>query len=79
MLLKRGEGDAMICGSAGRFDRHLKHVGDIIGRREGAGVHPCSTDCQFRVLFGDALERCYLWATAITLTCSQQVVQAILH
>jgi malate dehydrogenase (oxaloacetate-decarboxylating)(NADP+) len=35
MLLKRGEGDAMICGSAGRFDRHLKHVGDIIGRREG--------------------------------------------
>jgi malate dehydrogenase (oxaloacetate-decarboxylating)(NADP+) len=35
MLLKRGEGDAMICGSAGRFDRHLKHVGDIVGRREG--------------------------------------------
>ena len=35
MLLKRGEGDALICGSAGRFDRHLKHVGDIIGRREG--------------------------------------------
>ncbi len=35
MLLKRGEGDAMICGSAGRFDRHLKYVGDIIGRREG--------------------------------------------
>ncbi len=35
MLLKRGEADAMICGSAGRFDRHLKYVGDIIGRREG--------------------------------------------
>ena len=35
MLLKRGEGDAMICGSAGRFDRHLKYVHDIIGRREG--------------------------------------------
>jgi malate dehydrogenase (oxaloacetate-decarboxylating)(NADP+) len=35
MLLKRGEGDAMICGSAGRFDRHLRYVGDIIGRREG--------------------------------------------
>ena len=35
VLLKRGEGDAMICGSAGRFDRHLKYVHDIIGRREG--------------------------------------------
>ncbi len=35
MLLKRGEGDAMICGSAGRFDRHLKYVGDVIGRRPG--------------------------------------------
>ena len=35
MLLKRGEGDAMICGSAGRFDRHLRYVGDIIGRRKG--------------------------------------------
>ena len=35
MLMKRGEGDAMICGSAGRFDRHLKDVSDIIGRREG--------------------------------------------
>ncbi len=38
MLLKRGEGDALICGSAGRFDKHLKHVGDIIGRREGVGA-----------------------------------------
>jgi malate dehydrogenase (oxaloacetate-decarboxylating)(NADP+) len=35
MLLKRGDGDAMICGSAGRFDRHLKDVNDIVGRREG--------------------------------------------
>ncbi|MFZ1110515.1 MAG: NADP-dependent malic enzyme [Rhodomicrobium sp.] len=35
MLLKLGEGDALICGSAGRFDRHLKHVNDIIGRRRG--------------------------------------------
>lgn len=35
MLLKRGDGDAMICGSAGRFDRHLKDVSDIVGRRDG--------------------------------------------
>jgi malate dehydrogenase (oxaloacetate-decarboxylating)(NADP+) len=35
MLLKRGEGDALICGSAGRFDKHLKHVSDIVGHREG--------------------------------------------
>ncbi len=35
MLLKRGAGDAMICGTAGRFDRHLKDVSDIIGKRPG--------------------------------------------
>ncbi len=35
MLLKRGDGDAMICGSAGRFDRHLRDVSDVIGRRKG--------------------------------------------
>jgi malate dehydrogenase (oxaloacetate-decarboxylating)(NADP+) len=33
MLLKQGQGDAMICGTAGRFDRHLKDITDIIGRR----------------------------------------------
>ncbi len=38
MLLKRGEGDALICGSAGRFDRHLKDVSDIIGRRKGVRI-----------------------------------------
>ncbi|MGC1584785.1 MAG: NADP-dependent malic enzyme [Rhodomicrobium sp.] len=36
MLLKRGAGDAMICGTAGRFDRHLRDIGDIIGKRAGA-------------------------------------------
>ena len=35
MLLKRGEGDAMICGSAGRFDRHLRDVNEIIGLSKG--------------------------------------------
>ncbi len=55
MLLKRGEGDAMICGSAGRFDRHLKYVGDIIGRREGV----CTFGALSAILLelGDALHR----------------------
>jgi malate dehydrogenase (oxaloacetate-decarboxylating)(NADP+) len=35
MLLKQGAGDAMICGTVGRFERHLNHIGDIIGRRDG--------------------------------------------
>ncbi|KAB2847245.1 MAG: NADP-dependent malic enzyme, partial [Hyphomicrobiaceae bacterium] len=34
-LLKRGEADAAICGAVGRFERHLAHVDNIIGRREG--------------------------------------------
>ncbi len=33
LLLKRGAGDAMICGTVGRFDRHLKDIANIIGRR----------------------------------------------
>jgi malate dehydrogenase (oxaloacetate-decarboxylating)(NADP+) len=35
MLLKRGAGDAMICGTVGRFERHLKDISDITGRRQG--------------------------------------------
>ena len=35
MLLKRGEADAAICGAVGRFERHLAHVDNIIGRRAG--------------------------------------------
>jgi len=38
MLLKRGAGDAMICGTAGRFDRHLKDIADIIGKRPGVST-----------------------------------------
>jgi len=38
MLLRHGAGDAMICGTAGRFDRHLKDVGDIIGKRDGVST-----------------------------------------
>ncbi len=33
--LVRGEGDAMICGLEGRFERHLRQVDQIVGRRPG--------------------------------------------
>jgi len=35
LMVKRGEADAMICGTVGRFDRHLEDVSDIIGLRRG--------------------------------------------
>ncbi len=40
LMVHRGEADAMICGSVGRFKDHLAHVEDIIGKREG--VHDFS-------------------------------------
>jgi len=36
LMLRRGEADAMICGLVGRYDRHLDHVRQVIGRRPGA-------------------------------------------
>jgi malate dehydrogenase (oxaloacetate-decarboxylating)(NADP+) len=35
MMLKRGEADAMICGTYGQYREHLGHVLDIIGKAEG--------------------------------------------
>jgi malate dehydrogenase (oxaloacetate-decarboxylating)(NADP+) len=35
MLLRRGDVDAMLCGTIGTFDEHLAYVRDVIGRREG--------------------------------------------
>ncbi|WP_309084487.1 NADP-dependent malic enzyme [Chelativorans sp.] len=35
LSMMRGEADAMICGLEGRFERHLRYVDAIIGRREG--------------------------------------------
>ncbi|MDA0305007.1 MAG: NADP-dependent malic enzyme [Proteobacteria bacterium] len=35
MMIKRGEADAMICGTVGRYREHLRHVMDIIGKTEG--------------------------------------------
>ncbi len=35
LLLKRGDGDALICGPIGRFQRHLQHIDQIIGKAPG--------------------------------------------
>jgi malate dehydrogenase (oxaloacetate-decarboxylating)(NADP+) len=35
LAVKRGDADALICGVEGRFDRHLRDVGQIIGKRPG--------------------------------------------
>lgn len=35
LALMRGDADAMICGTEGRYDRHLQHVQDVIGQRDG--------------------------------------------
>jgi malate dehydrogenase (oxaloacetate-decarboxylating)(NADP+) len=33
LMLAKGEADAMICGAVGRYESHLRHVRDVIGRR----------------------------------------------
>jgi malate dehydrogenase (oxaloacetate-decarboxylating)(NADP+) len=35
LAVKRGDADAMLCGTVGRFNRHLQDVLDVIGKREG--------------------------------------------
>ena len=35
MMVKRGDADAMICGSIGPFTEHVKHIRDVVGLREG--------------------------------------------
>ena len=35
MLLRRGDVDAMLCGTVGTFDEHLSYVRDVIGCRTG--------------------------------------------
>jgi malate dehydrogenase (oxaloacetate-decarboxylating)(NADP+) len=36
LAVKRGDADALICGLEGQFDRHLRDVEQIIGRKKGA-------------------------------------------
>ena len=35
MLLRRGDVDAMLCGTVGTFDEHLGYVREVIGQRAG--------------------------------------------
>jgi malate dehydrogenase (oxaloacetate-decarboxylating)(NADP+) len=41
LMVHRGEADAMLCGSVGRFRQHLDHVDEIIGKADG--IHAYST------------------------------------
>ena len=38
LSVKRGEADALICGVEGGYDRHLRDVDQIIGKRSGVGT-----------------------------------------
>ncbi len=35
MMVAMGDADGMICGTTGRFDRHFRHLNDVVGLREG--------------------------------------------
>ncbi|MEZ5853496.1 MAG: NADP-dependent malic enzyme [Hyphomicrobiaceae bacterium] len=35
LLLRRGDADAMICGAVGRYQTHLRHVAQVVGRMKG--------------------------------------------
>jgi malate dehydrogenase (oxaloacetate-decarboxylating)(NADP+) len=35
MLLRKGEGDAMVCGTIGQYHRHYRHVMNVIGLKQG--------------------------------------------
>jgi malate dehydrogenase (oxaloacetate-decarboxylating)(NADP+) len=38
LMVRRGEADAMLCGAIGQYDRHLKHVIDILGLVPGVSA-----------------------------------------
>jgi malate dehydrogenase (oxaloacetate-decarboxylating)(NADP+) len=35
LMVRRREADALICGTIGRYDKHLAHIGDVIGLKDG--------------------------------------------
>ncbi|HTP97032.1 MAG TPA: NADP-dependent malic enzyme [Burkholderiales bacterium] len=39
MLMRKGEADAMLCGTVGRYESHLRHVEQVIGLRRGARTY----------------------------------------
>jgi len=38
MLLRRGDGDAMLCGTFGRHKDHLRHIANVIGLKSGSTI-----------------------------------------
>ena len=52
-MVHRGDADAMLCGTVGRFHQHLKHVDDIIGKADGihALLDPYRLDSSQRHIF----------------------------
>jgi malate dehydrogenase (oxaloacetate-decarboxylating)(NADP+) len=38
LMVRRGEADAMICGTIGRYEKHLNHITDVIGLRDGVNM-----------------------------------------
>jgi malate dehydrogenase (oxaloacetate-decarboxylating)(NADP+) len=38
LMVQRKEADALICGTIGRYDKHLRHIIDVIGLKEGVKV-----------------------------------------
>ncbi|KPK32247.1 MAG: malic enzyme [Betaproteobacteria bacterium SG8_40] len=38
MLLRRGDADSLLCGTFGRHKDHLRHIGNVIGRRQDASI-----------------------------------------
>ncbi|MGZ5267991.1 MAG: NADP-dependent malic enzyme, partial [Caldimonas sp.] len=36
LMVRRGEADALICGLVGRYDAHLDHIRNVIGKKAGA-------------------------------------------
>jgi malate dehydrogenase (oxaloacetate-decarboxylating)(NADP+) len=55
MLVRRGDADAMLCGTRGNYADHLKHVRDVIGLRDG--VHTLAA-MQMLILPGRQLFIC---------------------
>jgi malate dehydrogenase (oxaloacetate-decarboxylating)(NADP+) len=39
LMVKKGDADALICGTIGRYDRYLKHVTDVIGHAPGVETY----------------------------------------
>jgi malate dehydrogenase (oxaloacetate-decarboxylating)(NADP+) len=39
MLLRRGEADAMLCGTFGTYEEHLEHIADLVGRAPGRSIY----------------------------------------